>query len=87
MKRISFNKFKKSCHHKKVLYVWFKKDGGLKSFDSDKFYINKKDKMYCMPSFLIGEEAEFFKHPDEGYYCVVGDFGRLEVKTYMEAVD
>ena len=77
MEKISFNKFRTETRHKKVNYSWYKANGGRKDFNADKFYIYKKDKLYCMGSFLMGEEAEFFKDNDKGYYWAVGNCGRV----------
>lgn len=80
MEKISFNKFKKETHHKKVIYAWFKSCGGVKEFRSDKFYINKcyKSKTLGMPKFLIGIEAEFYNHTTKGLYTAVFESGRVE---------
>jgi len=70
MKEISFNRFKKETHHKKVKYKW-KNPLKVREWEVQKFYINK-DKRYgfCTPKFILGLENEFFKIDDTHFKAV-----------------
>ena len=74
METISFNRFKKSTHHKKVSYVWTSPKGVKKDFKTDKFYINRYGELYSMPYFLIGIENKFYQI-DENTFKAVSEYG------------
>ena len=83
---ISFSKFKKETHHKKVKYIWTSKNGQVvKEFETDKFYCNPfglgKDKMYSMPKFNLSATNEWFMKNNK--YIHKSEYG----KTIFEIIE
>ncbi len=74
METISFNRFKKSTHHKKVAYVWTSLTGVKNEFKTNKFYINRHGESYSMPYFLIGIENKFYQ-VDDTTFKAVSEYG------------
>ena len=70
MEKISFYKFKKETHHKKVRFRWsssFK----TKEWETEKFYINKSGTFgYSLPSFILGLDNKFYKISNNQYKAI-----------------
>lgn len=79
MEKISLTQFKKETYHEPMKYKFYKKDGGVKEFETERFYFNKdyRLKMISMPKFMLGFEGEMFKIDDKNYLWV-SECGKTE---------
>lgn len=73
MEQISFSAFKKATHHVPVTFTNVKNaDGSERTYESNKFYINKdyKSNMFWMPRFGLGSDNIFYKIDDKNFVAV-----------------